>query len=243
MPLKLEAYKQPWSISEEGRKPVAKLELRFHFFSKVKIENAHLVMEEPESSSIMLNGQAVTTTPGGWCVDKAIRRLRLPECSLKKLVKGENSLLIKVAFRLLTNVERVYIQGSFWVRLRGQQAILVSHRPDELSFGDWTRQGLPFNAGDITYHCSITAPSPAQPVALCIPRFSAPVLAVAVDGTRQGLIAFEPYILELRTLEPGHHTLEITCFGNRFNAFGHLHLPEGVNPWCGPLLWWTEDDW
>jgi hypothetical protein len=32
MPLKLEAYPQQWSISEEERKPVAKLELRFRFF-------------------------------------------------------------------------------------------------------------------------------------------------------------------------------------------------------------------
>jgi hypothetical protein len=158
----------------------------------------------------MLNRQAVTTTPDGWWVDKAIRRLRLSEGCLKE---GENALLIKIPFGFLTNVERVYIQGSFGVRHRGRQAILVPHRPDELSFGDWTRQELPFYAGNITYHCSITAPSPAQPVALCIPRFSAPVLAVAVDGTRQGLIAFEPYILELGTLEPGHHTLEITCFG------------------------------
>jgi hypothetical protein len=142
-------------------------------------------------------------------------------------------------------MSNVYIQGSFGVRLRGRQTILAPHRPDELSFGDWTRQELPFYARDITYHCSITAPSPAQPVALCIPRFSAPVLAVAVavDGTRRGLIAFEPYILELGTLEPGHHTLEITFFGNRFNAFGHLHLSEGVSPWCEPLLWRTEDDW
>jgi hypothetical protein len=142
-------------------------------------------------------------------------------------------------------MSNVYIQGSFGVRLRGRQTILAPHRPDELSFGDWTRQELPFYARDITYHCSITAPSPAQPVTLCIPRFSAPVLAVAVavDGTRRGLIAFEPYILELGTLEPGHHTLEITFFGNRFNAFGHLHLSEGVSPWCEPLLWRTEDDW
>jgi len=130
-------------------------------------------------------------------------------------------------------------KAALGCRLRGRQAILVPHSPDKLSFGDWTRQELPFYAGDITYHCSITAPSPAQPVALCIPRFSASV--VAVDGTRQGLIAFKPYLLELGTLEPGHHTLEITWFGNRFNASVHLHLPEGVSPWCGLLLWRTED--
>jgi hypothetical protein len=135
MPLKLKAYnyKQPWSISEEERKPVAKLELHFSFFSKVKIENAHLVMEEPESSNIMLNRQAVTTTPDGWWVDKAIRRLRLSEGCLKE---GENALLIKIPFGFLTNVERVYIQGSFGVRHRGRQAILVPHRPDELPFRD-----------------------------------------------------------------------------------------------------------
>jgi hypothetical protein len=145
--------------------------------------------------------------------------------------------------RCFYSEQTVEFEAAFGVRLRARQAILVPHRPDELTFGDLTRQKLPFYAGDITYHCSVTAPSPAQPVALCIPRFSAPVLAVAVDGTGKGVVAFEPYILELGTLEPGHHMLEITYFGNRFNAFGHLHLSEGVSPWCGPLLWRTEDDW
>jgi hypothetical protein len=67
-------------------------------------------MGEPEWSSIMLNGQAVTTTPDRWWVDKAIRRLRLPEGSSKK---GENTLLITISFGLLTNVERVY-PGQLW---------------------------------------------------------------------------------------------------------------------------------
>jgi hypothetical protein len=46
MPLKLEAYKQPWSIPEKERNPLATLELCFRFFSKVEVD-AELSMEDP----------------------------------------------------------------------------------------------------------------------------------------------------------------------------------------------------
>jgi hypothetical protein len=161
-------------------------------------------------------------------VDKAIRRLRLPEGSLKK---GENSLLIKAPFGLLTSVERVYIKGSFGVPSQGtasnfgptssRQALIWRLDATRTSLLCW-RHYVP-----LFHHSSIYC---TALVALCIPRFSSPVLAVVVHGTRQGLIAFEPYLLKLGTLEPGHHTLEITCFGNRSNALSHLHLPERVSP-------------
>ena len=240
MPLKLEAYRQPWSIPEDKRKPVETLELRFRFFSEFDIvESMSLAMEDPEPKVITLNRKLLSSNSDGWWVDKAIRRIRLAKRSIKK---GENVLSISIPFGLLTNVERVYLLGDFSVDLRGRHAKLRS-QSEPLAFGDWTRQGLPFYAGNIMYRCSITVPSPAQPVALCIPKFSAPLMSVVVDGVRVGNIAFEPHILELGALAAGEHEVVITAFGNRFNAFGHLHLPEGTSPWCGPLLWRTEDDW
>lgn len=223
MPLKLEAYKQPWAIPEKDRSPVANLELRFRFFSDIDVD-AELAVEDP--GEISLNGRRLRE-PLGWWVDRAIHRVQMPG-----IKKGENTLLFKVPFGLLTNIERVYILGSFGVCLRGRQARLVPE--PEITFGDWTRQGLPFYAGNVTYHCTVTK---GQAIYV---RFSGPLVAVSVNGARQGLIAFEPYMLEVE-VEAG--SLEIKCFGNRFNAFGHLHLPEGKSPWCGPLLWRTEDDW
>ncbi|KAE9378843.1 hypothetical protein N431DRAFT_477990 [Stipitochalara longipes BDJ] len=239
MPLKLEAYKQPWSISQHERKTITRLELRFQILSEIELEVAHLAMEDPESATITLNDHELPTTSSNqWWVDKAIRQLPVRG----GIKKGINTLLVKIPFGLLTNIERVYLLGSFGVRLSGRNAALVAE-PDTVKFGDWTRQGLPFYAGNITYNCALEAPSPLQPIALCVPRFRTPLLAIAVDGVRKGVMISEPYILELGVLEPGEHSLQILAYGNRFNSFGHLHLPEGASPWCGPLLWRTEDDW
>jgi hypothetical protein len=41
-------------------------------------------------------------------------------------------------------------------------------------------------------------------------------------------------------LEPGHHTVDITSFGNRENAFGMLHLVDGMTTWFGPNEFRTD---
>ena len=67
-----------------------------------------------------------------------------------------------------------------------------------------------------------------------IPHFAAPVIAVNLDGKRQGLIAYAPHRLSLGTLSPGTHQLEITAYGNRYNAFGTLHNANDEYQWYGP---------
>jgi hypothetical protein len=75
-------------------------------------------------------------------------------------------------------------------------------------------------------------------------RFRAPLLRVAVDGTDAGPIAFDPYRIELGSLERGDHSLDITAYGNRFNAFGMLHNANESVSWAGPGSWRvTGDDW
>jgi hypothetical protein len=167
-PLKLEAYKQPWSIPESDRKTVATLELCFQIFSEIDLEVAHLAMEDPESATISLNGREISAASlDGWWVDKAIRRFPIQD----GIRKGTNELLIQIPFGLLTNVERVYILGSFGVRSSGRHVVLVPE-PATIRFGDWTRQELSFYAGNATYNCAITIPSSSQPIAVCssIPR-------------------------------------------------------------------------
>ena len=47
-------------------------------------------------------------------------------------------------------------------------------------------------------------------------------------------MAFVPFALDLGRLQPRHHRIDITAFGNRFNTFGPLH---NINPflrWTGP---------
>jgi hypothetical protein len=106
----------------------------------------------------------------------------------------------------------------------------------ELDFGDWTRQGLPFYAGNVTYHCPIPGGEKLR-----VPRFAAPLLTVEADGRPLGAIAFPPYELELPA---GTRHLAITAFGSRINAFGQLHNANPHHRWWGPDSWRsTGDHW
>lgn len=97
------------------------------------------------------------------------------------------------------SVEWCYLLGDFGVDVRGRHAqITAPVRP--LAFGDWTRQGLPFYTGKVTYHC--TLPGTGRETFLRATGFVAPLLTVLVNGTHAGGIAFAPYEL---AIGPGRH--------------------------------------
>jgi hypothetical protein len=70
-------------------------------------------------------------------------------------------------------------------------------------------------------------------VTLRIRSFQAPCLAVLVDGIKRGVIAFQPFEIELCDLR-GAKELSVVVYGNRYNTFGHLHLDNDALNWCGP---------
>ena len=243
IPLKLEAYKQPWKIEQEKRAPVAKLTLRFTFQSEIDINKpVMLALEDAATIGIILNGHKVhyENAQEAWWVDEDIKTVKLPDNVIKC---GSNELSLTYDFGILTNVERVYLLGDFGVTLHGQKTTLTNSTVADLTFGDWTTQGLPFYAGNVLYHCTMSIPdndtagTEASNAAIQIPSFIAPLLTVAVDGKPAGRIAFQPNILELGHLTPGSHNITITSFGNRFNSFGTIHLPTGTTTWCNPNAW------
>jgi hypothetical protein len=254
LPLKLEAFRQPWSIPHEQRKPRAHLSLRFTFESSFDVgDTVELALEDAESILIEVNGVKVDQTlRKSWWVDESIKTVPLPIGSIRK---GSNEIKLSMDFHLLTNLERVYLLGSFAVDVRGRECKLQPLDLGTIRFGDYTRQGLPFYAGNITYQTTITVPEPTgdgsnstkNPIVLEVPRFHAPVVVVSLDGKRVGLVAFEPHLLYLGELDPGPHQVDIESFGNRHNAFGAVHLPNGVTKWYGPnsqrgeCLWWSGE--
>ena len=41
---------------------------------------------------------------------------------------------------------------------------------------------------------------------------------------------------------PGSHSLELVCYGNRYNSFGPLHMQDDKCIWFGPMCWYTQGD-
>jgi len=226
---------QPWTDS----KPVTVLgtvQLKFTVQSEVRVEKPVLALEEAANAKLELDGKTVSASVGDEWVDPCIRQMALPP-----LEPGEHTLIVSLPFTRKTNLEWHYLLGDFGVKVTGRQALLTQP-VRTLTIGNWSEQGLPFYAGNVTYHFKLAGQG--QPTLLSIPQFKSPLLSVAVDGKKVGRIAFAPYELELGSPVSGEHHVDVTAYGNRANAFGIVHHTNQNPPWYGPAAWRvTGKDW
>ena len=228
-PLRTGGHAQPWVLPPESA-PTHTLRLRFTVRSAIPLTGLHLAMERPRDARVSLNGTAVSTAADdGWFVDESIRTVVLPP-----MPAGENALVAEIPFGHFTDIEWCYLLGRFAVTVHGRAARITGGMPQPL-FGSWVTQGLPFYAGNVTYRS--TFDGTGRPTQLEISHFRCPLLTVTLDGQAKGPIAFAPYRLDLGSPAPGPHTLEITAFGNRFNAFGAVHNADYTLRWHGPDAW------
>ncbi len=231
-PLKTASFAQPWTeahITAEHR-----IDLTFTISTTIPVYAPSLALERAEQTVIRVDGQIASSKANGWFVDEAISTVPLPD-----LAVGTHEIMLTLPYNRRSSLEWCYLLGDFGVEVRGRHARIIEP-VRSLAFGDWTRQGLPFYAGNVTYHCTIEGEE--RETALRVPKFRAPLLSVSLDGQIQGKIAFAPYELELGQLAQGTHALDITAYGNRINAFGCLHNADERATWFGPDAWRTERD-
>lgn len=232
--LRKERMSQPYHLKE---KELHKVTLYYHIRSQVCVP-VMLALEEPGSCRIWLNGEEADRTPKGYYVDPAITKLTLPE-----LKKGDNELVVEVAYHQKTNLENLYLLGDFDVELEGSSPVIAAER-NGLHIGDITGQGMPFYTGNLDYIFVFETEDADAEYYVQIPHFKAPLLAVSVDGEEKGLIALAPHRKALGRLKNGMHELRIRLYGNRFNSFGTLHNANDAFKWYGPDAYRTTgDEW
>lgn len=230
-PLRMEALAQPWiNPEEETFKHV--LSLRFKIYSEIEVKESYLALENLKNTTIIVNGNQITPEIKGWYVDENIKKVILPI-----ILVGENEIILKIKYNSKTNVEWCYLLGDFGVRVEGGHSKIIAPIRT-LYFGDWTNQGLPFYAGNVTY--SDTFYSSKGDLKVQIPQFRNPLLAVSVDGEKVGNIALAPYSVNTILDKSDEHKIDITAFGNRVNTFGTLHNCDNTTVWFGPNAWRTE---
>ncbi len=230
LPLRMEALAQPW-VNQEEQKNTHKLGLKFRIYSEIELKGAALAMERPENAEIYLNGERVIHGSCGWYVDECIKKIPLPD-----IKRGENILKLFIPFGPKVNVEWCYLLGDFGVQVLGRKK-KITGLPQEIYFGDYTRQGLPFYAGNLTYEVPLTCEEGR--LHLEASHYRGALIQCYLDGKIKGNIVLAPYRLDLGPVEKGEHTLGLKIFGNRINAFGAVHNADAGEAWYGPNLWRT----
>lgn len=220
---------QPWADAEPAP-VVGRVELRFRVRVAHPVRKPELAVEEPGAWKLTVNGRRVATRARGWWVDEAIERVRLPALDV-----GEHEIVLARDFTRKTELEWNYLLGDFGVRLAGRHAV-IDEPVRTLAFGDWTTQGLPFYAGNVTYRFTLDDRERTA-AAVDFSGFKGALLSVACDGGNPRPVAFAPFRYELPRGRRGDTRLDVTVFGNRHNAFGALHHTDPHLRWIGPDAW------
>ena len=245
MPLRTEAFAQPWvaqtqnikfgaemaSSKQEWKQEKHVLHLRFHIEALWEAKEVLLALEQPEHTKVLWNGKPVETTVSGWYVDEDIKTIKL-----NNVTSGLNILELHISFDGKIPIENVYLLGDFGVTLRGKQAY-ITEPVREMAFSDICGQGLPFYGGNMTYHMELELEHSVDDLEIQISMFRAPVIRAKMDDADLGRIAFSPYCLNTGRLQRGRHFLEITVYGNRVNTFGPVHNCNQKESWIGPNAW------
>ena len=225
---------QPW-CDRQPLDTLATVRVRLRFSSRVMVEKPQLALEGLANTTVFLDGRPQDTTPTGYFTDEAIQTI-----ALDAFGSGEHVLELVIAYHRKTCIECLYLLGDFGVAVHGRHAV-ITEPVRELAFGNWVHQGLPFYAGNVTYHCRL--PVGGKPVTVETTHFGGALVTASLNGDARIPLAFAPYRADFDAA-PGEHRLDLTVFGNRANAFGQLHhaLAGGKTEryWWGPGSWHSK---
>ncbi|MDD3154247.1 MAG: glycosyl hydrolase [Victivallaceae bacterium] len=217
MPLRRISMPQPYWLAknpcgdERVQIPVA---LRYRFQCGALPQGGYLGIEDPDKWRIVLNGQELSRTDCGMWKCASVRKLRLPS-----LRRGENCLELFTQYRHDSALESLFLLGDFGVDGEGALTSL----PERLRLGDWTKQGFPEYAGNMTYAFGFE--HRGGEIELEIPQWRAVALGVVLNGEAERVVAWEPYRVRL-TAKAGWNDLKIVVYGHLRNAFGPFYPAE-----------------
>ncbi|WP_158630002.1 glycosyl hydrolase [Cohnella sp. AR92] len=241
------------------------IELEFEFdanFEPGSLRELYLVMEEPKSYEIRLNGCSIESRSCGWWRDISFRKLDIGA----NVQRGKNRLRLSARFNrtgeAAPELESVYLLGDFGVRsdtsfTEGERAVVFTEGPFQLTetpefveSGDLVRQGFPFFAGKIRLAQTLKLESWARNPS----RFEwglppdAVVGKLFVNGQEIRTFVWEPYETDLTSyLQEGENLIELELSGSCRNLLGPHHHIKGEPNKVGPDSFkdrpgWTDKD-
>ena len=241
LPMRSGEMVQPWYREQTEDRPqvVGKVRLRFEFWiEQIPEEPVQLCVERPEWCQIRVNGQTLDSTPRGWWVDNAFKRLAVP---LDCLAEGLNVVEWEVDFKQSTNIEALYLVGNFGISLSGTRKTLTA-LPATLAIGDLTAQGLPFYSGAVTYEIPVARRlDSGEKAFLELGEWEGACARVGEPG-HETIIAWQPYRAEVTQAARGSESIALELILTRRNTFGPLHQTTLRDAAYGPGNFVTEGD-
>jgi len=237
IPRRSDRMVQPWAQRRSRSAKSVRVDLEYDFLVRsLPTGELWLGLEQPQRFEAGVNAVRVSTeTEAGWWTDRSLRKVPF-EPSLLRLGKNEIRLICEYD-ESHPGLEALYVLGEFGTEVKGTKTS-ITEMPEELKLGDWTKQGLAFYSGSVTYKDKIVVKvKKDERVFLQVPSYNGVAVVVSVNGRRAGMIGWEPNEVELTPfIDQAELCLGIEVLGHRRNSHGPLHLaakiPNQVTPEC-----------
>ncbi|MDR1936960.1 MAG: hypothetical protein LBQ73_00495, partial [Tannerellaceae bacterium] len=190
-----------------------------------------LVAERPELFTVKVNGEAVTQTPGTWFLDRSFGVYSIGG----QVKKGLNTVELSISpMSIFAELEPVYLLGDFSV-IPEEKGWSISAPVDHLTLGSWKEQKQPFYSWGVKYSKSYDISDLSGTFAVKLGQWSGTVAEVYVNGTKAGVIAYDPYQLNVTPyLKEGANQIDVLVIGSLKNLLGPHYgnpAPGLASPW------------
>jgi hypothetical protein len=185
------------------------------------------VIERPSLFKVFVNDQLVEPVKGKWWLDE-----KFGVYKISSLVKeGKNKItVISSPFRVLSELESIYVLGNFNVDKAAKGFAIVPAKP--ITIGSWNEQGLPFYANKIAYSASYNnTVDGSYRFTVRLNKWNGTVAEVIVNGTKAGVVISEPYELDVtQFMKKGINNVTVNVTGSLINTLGphHNNQPLGM---------------
>lgn len=190
-----------------------------------------VVAERPELFTVRVNGTKVEATPGEWWLDKSFGVYPIGQLAKK----GVNTVELSISpMSIYAETEPIYITGNFSV-LPERAGWSIGAPIGQMQMGSWKEQKQPFYSWDVKYAKSYTLNNLSGAYAVKLGRWSGTVAEVYVNGQKAGMIAFDPYELDVTPyLKEGKNEIDVHVIGSLKNLLGPHYrdpAPGLASPW------------
>jgi hypothetical protein len=204
---------------------------RFTVNDEFDYSGMQLVAERPEFFTVKINGETVKPIPGKWWLDKSFGVYSIGNY----VKKGSNAVELSISpMSIFAEIEPVYILGDFSV-VPEQKGWSISAPVKDFTLGSWKDQKQPFYSWDFKYSRSYELTDLSGAYLVKLGRWTGTVAEVYVNGTKAGIIGYDPYRLNVTPyLKEGTNRIDVQVIGSLKNLLGPHYknpAPGLASPW------------
>ena len=213
-------------------------EVSYHFdinknLDAEAMKSIRAVVEHPDLWGVSINGHELSKLKGEYWIDRDFPVFAVGEF----LRKGRNTLTLKAPrMHILAEVMPVYLLGDFLV-LPGEKGFEIADG-NLNNLGSWRKAGLPFYSQKVAYSQRFSLKnSENSHYKVRLKNWNGSVSEVLVNGKPAGIIAWQPYELDVTSLlKEGENEVVVKVCGSLKNTFGFFY--QNNENWIfGPHSW------